>query len=329
MPGGTVLIVDSQAEFTAPLADSLRGAGFEVQTTSDGKEALASVQQKRPDAIVLCVELPNMSGYSICARLKKNDSLKSIPLIITSAVKETQAGFENHGKLATRAEAYLEKPCPPQRVLGLLEKYVQRGTKSSPPARASTTPAPVVPVTEDLSAPPVGRPESALAPPEVQELRREILVKERQIVDLKSALNAAHAEVVQIRDKEIEAWQRVSELEAARDEAMRTREVAASDAGAHKEKLTALEAQLEVVNRASHELVVGMDQQLRESWSHESRLVAELDEKEKRIRALNEELTESTAKSQMLRDRLDNAHATVKDLDEKISQLEERLEKAH
>src|SRR5205823_11487504 len=83
-----------------------------------------------PQAIVLCVELPRMSGYSICAKLKKDAQLKSIPLIITSA-EATPETFEHHKKLKTRAEEYLKKPFAPSLLVQVLERYIQMPKKGA------------------------------------------------------------------------------------------------------------------------------------------------------------------------------------------------------
>ncbi len=94
---------------------------------ADGKEGLDKASADRPDAIILCVELPKMSGYSICNKLKKDDQLKSIPLIITSR-EATHETFEQHKKLKTRAEAYLIKPfAPGGSATDCLQEYVKGG----------------------------------------------------------------------------------------------------------------------------------------------------------------------------------------------------------
>src|SRR5436305_1569332 len=108
MPGN-VLIIDAEEGFAGQLAASLRDHGLESQLTGDGKVGMDLAKAHEPQAIVLCVELPRMSGYSICAKLKKDAQLKSIPLIITSA-EATPETFEHHKKLKTRAEEYLKKP---------------------------------------------------------------------------------------------------------------------------------------------------------------------------------------------------------------------------
>src|SRR5437870_4713698 len=91
------------------MVGALKGKGFAVKLLDDGKDGLDLAKSERPDLIVLCVELPKMSGYSICNKLKKDNDLKGIPLIITSK-EATPETFAQHKKLKTRAEDYLIKP---------------------------------------------------------------------------------------------------------------------------------------------------------------------------------------------------------------------------
>src|SRR5688500_8512184 len=99
----TVLIIDAEEDFANQLADALREEGIEPVVTGDGKVGLDLARINVPSAIILCVELPRMSGYSICAKLKKDTALKNVPLIITSS-EATPETFEHHKKLKTRAE---------------------------------------------------------------------------------------------------------------------------------------------------------------------------------------------------------------------------------
>lgn len=121
--GASVLIIDAEEDFANSLAETLRANGIDVQITPDGKAGLDAARINIPDTIVLCVELPRMSGYSICAKLKKDPTLKTVPLIITSA-EATQETFEHHKKLKTRAEEYLKKPFDPQELLTMVSGYL-------------------------------------------------------------------------------------------------------------------------------------------------------------------------------------------------------------
>ena len=119
----SVLIIDAEEEFAGRIADLLRTHGADPTLTGDGKAGLDAARINIPDAIILCVELPRMSGYSICAKLKKDSSLRSVPLVITSS-EATQETFEHHKKLKTRAEEYLKKPFDPPVLVDVLRGYI-------------------------------------------------------------------------------------------------------------------------------------------------------------------------------------------------------------
>src|SRR5512142_809707 len=113
-----ILLIENDSAFAAGISESLEATGFEVRTTGDGKEGLDLARDWAPDAVVLCVELPGMSGYLVCQKIKKDDALKALPLVLTSA-EATEETFEKHKTLKARADEYLLKPYTPE---ALVEK---------------------------------------------------------------------------------------------------------------------------------------------------------------------------------------------------------------
>ncbi|HWE23760.1 MAG TPA: response regulator [Myxococcales bacterium] len=111
-----ILLIDSDETFTKGLAAAATAAGFKTSTASDSEQGMALARQDNPDLIVVCVEAQPTNGYMLCTRLKKDDRLKQIPVILTSA-NATPDSFEKHKKLKTRAEDYLIKPFAPQAML--------------------------------------------------------------------------------------------------------------------------------------------------------------------------------------------------------------------
>ncbi|OFX24490.1 MAG: hypothetical protein A2V77_06365 [Anaeromyxobacter sp. RBG_16_69_14] len=119
-----ILLIESDGPFAQDLSTALEARGLEARVTADGKEGLDLAKVDRPDLIVLCVELPKMSGYSVCNKLKKDEQLKSIPLVIISA-EATPETFEQHRKLKTRAEGYLIKPFQADALLKTIEGLIE------------------------------------------------------------------------------------------------------------------------------------------------------------------------------------------------------------
>jgi CheY-like chemotaxis protein len=113
-----ILLIENDSSFAAEVSQALESSGFEVRVTGDGKEGLDLARDWSPEAVVLCVELPGMSGYLVCQKLKKDEALKALPLVLTSA-EATEETFEKHRTLKARADEYLLKPYAPE---ALVEK---------------------------------------------------------------------------------------------------------------------------------------------------------------------------------------------------------------
>jgi CheY-like chemotaxis protein len=119
-----ILLIESDVPFAEELTSALEARGLEVRSTGDGREGYELAKEWGADAIVLCVELPGMSGYVICQKLKKDEALKSIPLVITSA-EATPETFEKHKTLKVRAEDYLLKPFSPTALIAALGAFIE------------------------------------------------------------------------------------------------------------------------------------------------------------------------------------------------------------
>lgn len=102
-----ILIVESDATLSATLQQALEARGFTAQTTGDGKGSVELIRRERPDLVVLAVDLSaGQNGYLICGKLKKDDELKTVPIVIIGSPD----GFAAHSKLKARADEYVAKP---------------------------------------------------------------------------------------------------------------------------------------------------------------------------------------------------------------------------
>jgi DNA-binding response OmpR family regulator len=107
-----ILLIDSDENFAHGLQAAILASGFTAVTATDSEQGMTLAREEGPDLIVVCVEAQPTNGYMLCTRLKKDDQLKGIPVILTSA-NATEDSFEKHKKLKTRAEEYLIKPFAP------------------------------------------------------------------------------------------------------------------------------------------------------------------------------------------------------------------------
>ena len=102
-----VLIVDDEEIIREIISYAIKENGFIAEGASNGEEALKKVAQERPDIIILDVAMPQMGGFEVCERLRKNPDTRDIPIIFFSA----QRGIEEIIQDMPGAPIeYIEKP---------------------------------------------------------------------------------------------------------------------------------------------------------------------------------------------------------------------------
>jgi len=79
-----ILLVEDDKFISMAYKDSLTRAGFEIITAADGNEALKKIEEGKFDLILLDVIMPGKNGFEVLIEIKKNETLKNIPVIITS-----------------------------------------------------------------------------------------------------------------------------------------------------------------------------------------------------------------------------------------------------
>ena len=124
---GTLLVVDDEATNRDVLSRRLSRQGHTVVTANNGSDALALLRQTPFDLVLLDIMMPDMDGYEVLRRLKSDDGLQHIPVVMISAVDELQSAVRC---IAAGAEDYLAKPFNPTllqaRIGACLEKKRSR-----------------------------------------------------------------------------------------------------------------------------------------------------------------------------------------------------------
>jgi two-component system, cell cycle response regulator len=102
-----VLVVDDLPDNVEILRARLESRGYRVETASNGEEALAQVAASPPQLILCDVMMPGIDGYEVARRIKRDDSLPFIPIILVTALSETEHIVQG---LNTGADDYIAKP---------------------------------------------------------------------------------------------------------------------------------------------------------------------------------------------------------------------------
>lgn len=87
----TVLLVDDNQTHQYSLGKHLEESGFEVMQAETGSEALQMAASHCPDAVLLDINLPDMTGFDVCEKLKNDPHTSSVPVIFHSATHDTQS----------------------------------------------------------------------------------------------------------------------------------------------------------------------------------------------------------------------------------------------
>jgi CheY-like chemotaxis protein len=128
-PRRLVLVVDDHAPMRTLCRVSLEAAGFEVAEAADGEQALQAVSERRPDAILLDIMMPRLSGWEVASSLIADRSTDKIPLIFITALANTQDRLR---AFELGARAYLTKPFDPSVIPDTVTKVldqIERGER--------------------------------------------------------------------------------------------------------------------------------------------------------------------------------------------------------
>ena len=120
MSGGLILVVDDEPQILRALTTNLRGAGYEVVRAATGEEALALAAARPPDAVVLDLVLPDISGVEVCRELR---TWSQMPVVVLSAVGDERQKVE---ALDAGADDYVTKPFGMGELLARLRAAMRR-----------------------------------------------------------------------------------------------------------------------------------------------------------------------------------------------------------
>jgi two-component system cell cycle response regulator DivK len=116
-----ILVVEDQEDNRQILRDLLGNAGYELTEAEDGEDAIAAVARRRPDLILMDIQLPLMDGYEATRRIRTNPDLKSVPIIAVTSY--ALAGDEDKA-LAAGCNGYVTKPYSPRDLLAKVRTYL-------------------------------------------------------------------------------------------------------------------------------------------------------------------------------------------------------------
>jgi CheY-like chemotaxis protein len=118
-----ILLVDDEPSIRFLTRKILEKVGHEVVEVRDGEEGLRFLEKDRADLVLLDVMMPGMNGWEVCEKIKSDEGLKAIPVVMftvrvshDSMIRSQESG----------AEAHINKPFDRKELLETVERVLEK-----------------------------------------------------------------------------------------------------------------------------------------------------------------------------------------------------------
>jgi two-component system phosphate regulon response regulator PhoB len=129
-----ILIVEDERDLATTLEYNLRREGHRTRVAHTGHEALAAASKEVPDLVLLDVMLPDLSGVEVCRRLRQNEKMRSVPIVMVTARGEEidrVVGFE------VGADDYVVKPFSVRELMLRVQAILRRAAPVAAPSQGT------------------------------------------------------------------------------------------------------------------------------------------------------------------------------------------------
>ncbi|MBN1393902.1 MAG: response regulator [Pirellulales bacterium] len=121
----SILIVEDDEDIRELVSYNLLKEGYQVAGVSSGEEALAAIEAKPPDLILLDLMLPGLDGLKVCRKLKGDPRTESLPIVMLTAKGEESDVVAG---LNLGADDYISKPFSPKVLLARVQAVLRRAS---------------------------------------------------------------------------------------------------------------------------------------------------------------------------------------------------------
>lgn len=119
-----VVCIEDEPEMIDLVKLILSRKGFQVTGAMGGREGLEVIARDNPDLVLLDLMMPDMDGWEVYQKMKADDAMKGIPVIVVTA--KAQSIDKVLGLHIAKVDDYITKPFGPQELLESVEKVLGR-----------------------------------------------------------------------------------------------------------------------------------------------------------------------------------------------------------
>jgi len=123
-----ILAVDDEPNIVRLIQVNLERQGYQVETASNGTQALAKIRDHRPDLLVSDVMMPEMGGFELLENIRRDNSIADLPVIMLTAKTSEKDIMDG---MVRGADMYLTKPFNPIELLQFVKRILAAGNDDS------------------------------------------------------------------------------------------------------------------------------------------------------------------------------------------------------
>lgn len=121
-----IILIEDEEDIAALIKLQGELSGYKIHVEVDGLNGLRTIEKEKPDLVILDIMLPGLSGLDICRKLKANEDLKNIPVIMISAKGEE---LDIVLGLELGADDYVTKPFSPKVLFSRVRAVLRRASE--------------------------------------------------------------------------------------------------------------------------------------------------------------------------------------------------------
>ena len=119
-PGKLIAVIDDEPDFLFTVSSILKRKGFRV-ITGHGGYGIGPILEKKPDLILLDINMPGKTGTEICREIKTEAGTQNIPIILISGNADIQPEYT-----ASFADNYLQKPFGVTQLINVINNSIAK-----------------------------------------------------------------------------------------------------------------------------------------------------------------------------------------------------------
>lgn len=119
-----ILIVDDEIDVVEVVTVLLEHEGYELLKAYDGQEALDIIEEVVPDLVILDIMMPKIDGVEVCRRMRENEKMADIPIVMFSA---KLSAIDKKESFDAGADGFISKPFNARGFIAGIKTYLELG----------------------------------------------------------------------------------------------------------------------------------------------------------------------------------------------------------